>query len=104
MGSIIFWAIVRTLILIPVLWYAAGFVDSGLWWVITAVAVYLVILHPAFTRYKHFREENQGVIYNTLCSNCEHFDESAVLCTMHDKHPTEEEIPCGGIDWQPRSE
>lgn len=66
------------------------------------MSIYIVVIHPAVIQYKIFYEENKKVILDTLCSNCKNFDETAVLCMKYDEHPTEEYVPCDGIDWQPK--
>lgn len=103
MGSIVFWGIIRTAILIPVLWFLYGIMDYRYWWMFGLLAIYGVILHPAMIQYRMFLEENKQILTNTLCSTCKNFDKTAVLCLMHDQHPTEDEIPCGGVDWEPES-
>ncbi len=65
------------------------------------MSVYGVIIHPAVIQYKMFIKKNKPVLTDTLCSSCKHFDESAVLCMKHDKHPTVDELPCEGIHWEP---
>ena len=100
MGKIIFWALIRTAILVPILWLAVEWIDYKFWWIVTGLAVYGVILHPAIIQFRLFQEENKEVINDTLCSSCKHFEESAVICLKHDEHPTKEYIPCGGVDWE----
>ena len=102
MGAIIYWTIIRTAILIPALWLLLDLIDYKFWWVIAVMAVYGIIVHPAVIQYKLFIERHREIINDTLCSSCCHFDESAVLCMKHDKHPTLEELPCEGIDWEPK--
>jgi len=106
MGKIIFWALIRTAILIPVLWIVVEFnwVEYKFWWIITALSIYGVIFHPAILQYKIFKEENEEVITDTLCSTCKHFNSSAVLCMKYDEHPTPDYIPCGSTDWEPRED
>ena len=101
MGEVIFWTMVRIVVVLPLIWILRGYVGYDLWWTISLFAIYGIIIHPAIIHYNRIHEKNQEVIENTLCSSCEHFDESAVLCLKHDKHPTKENIPCGGIDWSP---
>lgn len=101
MGKIIFWAIIRIAILIPLLWFATDYIDYKFWWVVAALAIYGVIIHPAVVQYKIFSEENKEVLTDTICSQCRHFDASAVLCTKYDEHPTPDYIPCNGVDWEP---
>ncbi len=103
MGAIVFWTIIRTAILIPVLWVLRGYVDNMLWWSISPLAIYGVILHPAIIHYKLFIESTKEIVENTLCSGCKHFDKSAVLCMKYDKHPSREFLPCDGMDWTPGS-
>ncbi len=102
MGEIIFWAIIRTAIVIPVLWFLEGIISPQLWWLINFLAIYGVIIHPAIIHYRLFLSKNKDVLEATLCSTCKHFDESAVLCMLHDKHPTKIFLPCEGLDWEPK--
>ena len=103
MGGIIFWAIIRTAVLIPALWLMQGFIEYKYWWWFGIMAVYGVISHPATIQYRLFLEENKEIIKNTLCSTCKHFDKTAVLCLINDKHPTLNYLPCEGLDWEPVS-
>lgn len=101
MGRIIYWGLIRVAILIPVLWIFIEWIDYKFWWIIAVMAVYGVVIHPAIIQYRLFTEENQQILEDTICSQCKHFDTSAVLCTKYDEHPTEEYIPCDGVDWEP---
>jgi hypothetical protein len=76
--------------------------DSQLWWMVSTAAIYVLIIHPAMVSYRWFEELNKKVIESTLCSSCKHFDRSAVLCIKYDKHPTENYVPCDGVDWEPK--
>jgi len=102
MGKIVFWALIRIAILIPVLWIATNWVDYKFWWILSGLAIYGVIFHPAMIQYRIFKEENREVLEDTICSQCRHFDSSAVLCMKYDEHPQEDYIPCDGIDWEPK--
>jgi fatty acid desaturase len=102
MGGIIYWAIIRIAILLPLLWIATDYIEFNYWWMVVSMSIYGFILHPAFIQYKMFREKNEEVITNSLCSSCKHFDETAVLCLKFDEHPTEDEIPCEGSAWEPK--
>jgi hypothetical protein len=102
MGGIIFWAIIRTAILIPVLWLLLGYMEYQHWWWLGILSVTVVIIYPASVQYRMFLEKNSEVIENTLCSSCRHFDKSAVLCLKFDEHPTEHKIPCEGLNWEPK--
>jgi hypothetical protein len=102
MGGIIFWAIIRAAILIPVLWFLSGEMEYSNWWWLGIFSVYGIIIHPAMIQYRIFLKENEEIIHNTLCSSCKNFDETAVICLIHDKHPTREVLPCEGIGWEPQ--
>jgi len=103
LGEIVFWTLLRAAVTIPAVWLLRGYFDFQLWWMISLMAMYGIIIHPAVIHYKLFQERNKDIIENTLCSNCKHFDKTAVLCMKHDKHPTKTELPCEGLDWEPDS-
>jgi hypothetical protein len=102
MGEIVFWTIIRIVILIPIIWAARGFMDYSVWWSASILAIYGVIIHPTIVHYQLFREKNKDIIEYTLCSSCKYFDETAVLCLKYDEHPTRDYLPCGGVDWEPK--
>ncbi|QQS36267.1 MAG: hypothetical protein IPM56_18835 [Ignavibacteriales bacterium] len=104
MGGIIYWALIRTAIVIPLLWFLTGYIDYRFWWIIFCFLVYGVIIHPAIVRYRSFEEQNKQIVEASLCSSCRHFDKSAVLCMKYDKHPSVDFLPCDGKDWEPGSE
>lgn len=101
MGEIVFWTILRTAVTIAGIWILRSYIDFQLWWIMSLMAIYGIIIHPAVIHYKLFEEKNKEIIENTLCSNCKHFDKSAVLCMKYDKHPSKTELPCEGKDWEP---
>lgn len=101
MGEIIFWTIIRTAITIPAVWILRSYINEQLWLLIGIAAIYLIIIHPAFLSYRKFVVKSKEVMDSSLCSTCRHFDPSAVLCMKHDKHPTENYIPCEGEHWEP---
>ena len=100
MGAIIYWAIIRTAILIPVLWISFDYFEYKFWLPMALLSIYGVIVHPVIIQLKLFGEQNKVVLEDTLCSKCAHFDETAVLCLIHDQHPTPDKIPCEGLDWE----
>ena len=101
MGEIVYKTLIRFVLLLLTLWFCKNLFDEKFFWIISILAIYLFVFHPAFTSYKEFVDENKNVITNSLCSTCKHFNESAVLCTKYDKHPTDNFIPCEGTDWEP---
>jgi hypothetical protein len=102
MGDIVFWTLIRLAISIPAIWILKNYIDYQLWWIIVPFVLYGVAIHPAIVSYRRFEEKNKNVIEATLCSNCKHFDPTAVLCIKHDEHPTSDYLPCDGLDWEPK--
>ena len=102
MGEVVFWTIIRAAVTIIGLWIIRSQVDSQLWWFIAIAAVYVLVIHPAIVSYRWFETRNKKVLESTLCSSCKSFDPSAVLCIKYDKHPTENYVPCDGVDWEPQ--
>ncbi|MHB8579302.1 MAG: hypothetical protein ACYDA4_05510 [Ignavibacteriaceae bacterium] len=102
MGEVVFWTIIRTIITIPIVWVLKDYISFPVWWLINLASIYGVIIHPAIIHYRLFKERNKEVIEYTLCSTCTNFDKTAVLCVLHDEHPTKEYLPCEGFDWEPQ--
>jgi fatty acid desaturase len=102
MGEVVFWTIIRAAVTITGLWILRGQIDLQLWVLISVAAIYVLIIHPAMVSYRWFEQHNKKVIESTLCSSCKNFDQSAVLCIKYDKHPTENYIPCDGVEWEPK--
>ncbi len=100
MGEIVFWTIIRTAITIAMVWILKSHIDDQLWYIITIASAYLIIIHPTVIGLKKFDAKSKNILSSTICSSCVHFDPSAVLCMKHDKHPTEDYIPCDGIHWE----
>ncbi len=102
MGEIIYKTLIRLGIFLLVLWFLKNYFDEKYFLIISLFVIYFFIFHPAYLNYKKFTEESKNILTGTLCSSCKHFDESAILCTKYDKHPTENYIPCEGNDWEPK--
>jgi glucan phosphoethanolaminetransferase (alkaline phosphatase superfamily) len=102
MGEIIFWTIIRTALLIVILWVSKDVWGEKYFWIIVSLSFYLFVISPVIVFYRKFIEKNKEVLESSLCSSCKHFDESAVLCMKYDKHPTKNFIPCEGSSWEPR--
>jgi len=101
MGAVVFWTLVRLIILIPFLWILENYIPYQYWWSFCILAICGIIIHPAIVQYRLFEEENKEIVDNTLCSTCNFFDKTAVICLKHDKHPSRTELPCEGLDWEP---
>jgi hypothetical protein len=101
-GAVVFWTIVRALLVIPLLWILLGLIEMEYWWTLVVLCVYGVVIHPAVIHYRLFEEKNREIIETTLCSSCRYFEKSAVLCMKFDKHPSKTFLPCKGFDWEMR--
>lgn len=101
MGEIVFWTIIRAVIVIPIVWIMKGYLDYQVWWMAGMLTLYGVIVHPAVLSYHRFSELNKDVVDGTLCTSCKYFDKGSVLCQKHDEHPTINYLPCEGLDWEP---
>ncbi|MGB5847862.1 MAG: hypothetical protein WBH40_05200 [Ignavibacteriaceae bacterium] len=102
MGEIVFWTIIRTAITIAAVWILRAHIDDQLWYIIIIASAYLIIIHPTVIGLKKFDVKSKTILDSTICAKCVHFDPSAVLCIKHDKHPTEDYIPCDGNHWEPK--
>jgi hypothetical protein len=103
MGDIVFWTLIRLAVSIPVIWILQDYLDYAFWWILVVFILYGFVIHPSVIAYRRFEDENKNLINDSLCSSCRHFDKSAVLCIKYDDHPTENHIPCGGMDWEPET-
>ena len=101
MGGIVYWTLIRLALSIISVIYLSDFYYGKFWWPMVLLALYLIVVHPAYSQYKEFVKNNTAVIEDTLCSNCKHFNETAVLCMKHDKHPSQDYLPCEGMHWEP---
>lgn len=102
MGEIVFWTLIRTAIVLPLIWILKDHYEYSGWWLIGIFALYTIIIHPIIIQYRKFEEKNKYVINSSLCSTCKHFEKSAVLCVKYDEHPTSEYVPCQGSSWEPK--
>lgn len=101
MGENVFWTLVRITISIPLIWILKAYISTQLWWSISLVVIFVFVFYPAVIRHRQFQDKNKKIIEDTICSSCKHFDETAVLCMKLDIHPTENYIPCDGLEWEP---
>lgn len=102
MGGIVYWTLIRLALTIVGVIYLSEIYSGKFWWPMVLLIIYLVVIHPAIAQYRNFVKKNAAVIEDTICSSCTHFDETAVLCMKHDKHPTIDYVPCEGMHWEPK--
>ena len=104
-GSIVTWGILRAALVIAgalILYEYVPWTDYALWWGVTFISFYAIVIHPIQVQYRLFREETKRVLSGTLCASCKYFEETGVLCSKLDEHVTEQYIPCGGQLWEPK--
>ena len=101
MCEIVLCTLVRITISIPLIWILKDYLSTQLWWSMSLVVIFVFVFYPAVISYRQFQDKNKKIIEDTICSSCKHFDETAVLCMKLDKHPTEDYIPCDGLEWEP---
>jgi glucan phosphoethanolaminetransferase (alkaline phosphatase superfamily) len=102
LGLIVYKTLIKLLLIIVLFSFLRDYFDVRFFWIVSILAIFLFVIHPAYMAYRNFIMENQNIVDNTLCSSCKHFDKSSVLCMKYDKHPTENFIPCEGTDWEPK--
>ena len=98
-GSIVSWALFRMALVIFVALVVYEYVyriDYVVWWTLTLLSLYAI-------QYQLYKQETQNVINGTLCSSCRHFEPTGVLCSILDEHVTENDVPCEGLRWEPKS-
>jgi len=77
--------------------------EYGVWWTITIISIYAIVIHPMQVQYQIYKHETEKVMSGTLCSTCKFFEPTGVLCAKLDVHVSEDDIPCEGELWEPRS-
>ncbi len=105
LGSIISWAIFRAAAVIFGCWLLgelAPWLNYGVWWGITLVSLYAIVLHPMTVQYNIYKQETARVMSGTLCSTCRYFESTGVMCSKLDEHVTEDVVPCEGELWEPK--
>ncbi|MBE2279449.1 MAG: hypothetical protein IAE91_03580 [Ignavibacteriaceae bacterium] len=100
MGEVVYYTIIRLAVLIPLIWFTKPLLDERWWFVISIFLIHAIIIYPAYRGYKKFVERSKKEIEGTLCSICKHYEPTAMLCKIHDKHPSAQFIPCDGHDWE----
>jgi hypothetical protein len=105
LGSIVSWAIFRAAAVIFGAWLLneyAPWLDYGVWWGVTLISIYAIVIHPITIQYHLYKQDTSNVVSGTLCSTCRHFEKGSVLCLKLDEHVSEDDIPCEGELWEPK--
>jgi Na+-transporting NADH:ubiquinone oxidoreductase subunit NqrD len=100
-GEIIWYSLIRLFISIIFLWLTKSYWGEKYFFLIVLISLVVIVIYPAVKSYKTFIEKNKSIIEGSICSTCKHFNFSAVICMKYDKHPTSDNIPCNGTDWEP---
>jgi hypothetical protein len=104
MGAIIYWALLRFVIVLFGMWALKDQVAVyGDWWTMFFVAVYVVVLYPAQLMYRKHNSSIRQASTNGLCASCKHYVHDTALCGVLDEHVTFNYTPCEGTAWEPVS-
>ena len=57
MGEVVFWTLIRIVIILPIVWLLKDRVDYNFWWTASLISIYLLIIHPALVKIKSFNEK-----------------------------------------------
>lgn len=102
-GSIVWGVLLRSAIIIFLSFIIMGLIDNRKYWWITLLLLWLFAAYPGWKQFQFYKKHLEDVAESTLCGNCVHFDETSQLCKLYDEHISEDYIPCGGIDWEPKT-
>jgi hypothetical protein len=100
-GAVVLGALLRSLLVI-----VAGFAIWEYSGIEVSIPVSLVLLwgyavYPAYRQLVVYSEQSQRIEEELLCSSCIHFNRSGHFCQLYDQHVRPDNIPCGGVDWEP---
>jgi hypothetical protein len=102
-GTIVFRALVKLLILMLVSWFVLETYKLQYYWFVPLALVYFLVVLPAYNQYQHFHAQSKRDVSDTICSKCKHFDGTGVLCTLYDEHVSKHYIPCDGDSWEAKT-
>ncbi len=102
-GSIVWGVLLRSAIIILLSFAFMGIIENRKYWWVMLLLLWLFAAYPGWKQFQFYKERMQEVSESTLCGKCIHFDETSQLCKLYDEHISEDYIPCGGVDWEPKS-
>ncbi|MFN3306595.1 MAG: hypothetical protein ACK42Z_05350 [Candidatus Kapaibacteriota bacterium] len=101
-GSIVWGILLRTAVIILLSFLLMSIVENRRYWWITLLFLWLLAAYPGWRQFQFYKKHLEEVTESTLCGKCVHFDETSQLCKLYDEHISENYIPCGGVDWEPK--
>lgn len=101
-GSIVFWALLKTAILVIVVWILTDYYSlrGQLWF--SLFSIWLIAFWPAWRQYQRYANAQKLINENSLCAKCRHYNGSAIVCTLLDEHVSARHTPCEGESWEAR--
>lgn len=102
-GTIIWGLILRSAIVVVVTIILLGQYRNNDIWYLSLFLMWLFALYPGWTQYKKYENRIKKFKENTLCGSCRNFEETSQLCKIYDQHVSSNNIPCEGMDWEPKS-
>jgi hypothetical protein len=71
------------------------------YWYFMLFAIWIGAAYPGWMQYKKYQERMKKFTEETLCGSCRHFESSAQLCKIYDRHVSSNYVPCEGMNWEP---
>ena|ERR1017187_2386740 len=102
MGAIIYWGLVRFVLVLIAAWVLYSFVPNYEdWWMMFFISVAVIVIYPAQIAWRKHIASIRSASRNGLCATCKYFRPSEALCAKLDEHVRIDYTPCGGEGWEP---
>lgn len=101
MGGVILKSLFNFVLAIFLFFLTKSYINSQYYLLFFLLIFLIIVVIPHLRNINEFNRQNSVLIENTLCSSCQHFDKTAVLCLKFDEHPTVDYLPCEGGCWEP---
>jgi hypothetical protein len=102
MGAIIYWGLVRFVLVLIAAWVLYSFMPNYQdWWMMFFIAVSVIVIYPAQIAWRKHIASIRDANRNGLCATCKYFRPSEALCAKLDEHVLIDYTPCGGEAWEP---
>lgn len=102
-GSIVFLGLMKVGAIMLVSWFLVERFSLYSYSWIVLLALWVLAIYPAFLDFQKFKLASKIIEENSLCAKCKFFDETGLLCTIFDEHVSATHTPCGGVEWEAKS-
>lgn len=103
MGSIVWGLILRSSILVFLSFLLVNNLEYRRYWFVALFLIWFLALFPGWRQFQIYQKRIKKFSDETLCGSCKHFEETGQLCRILDEHPTQNNIPCEGMSWEPKT-